>query len=624
MVLVQQESKENKMCRLSKEQLDTKLVFIDNYIKASNAAQGSTFDSNSNVINKNVATLLAEVNKDINIQIERGLVCKYMEDIFDKSLANSYIYQLEHHDIYCHDETYPFAPYCAAVSIYPFLENGLKAFGGETKAPKHLSSFNGGFVNLIFALSSQFCGAIATVEYLTCFDHFARMEYGDDYLETHESIIKQELQQVVYALNQPASARGAQSCFWNISIFDQYYWKALFNTFYFPDGGQANWDTTNKLQQYFLKWFNEERTKALLTFPVITVSLLNDNKKVMDKEYESIVCKELSEGNGFFVYTSPTVDSLSSCCRLRNNISDQLNDFSYSLGAGGVMTGSMNVITLNINRFIKNVLAGIKAKATDKWDIIKEALEKQIYTIHKYQLAFKTMYKDLESAGMLPAYTAGYINLDKQYLTIGINGLLEAMETLGYIPSNNKKYKDRVNWFLKIISDCNRKTCANVPGLKLNTELVPAEGLGVKNAKWDKKTFGNSIKRSCYNSYLFPVEDENLTILDKIAMHGKNTTSGLDGGSALHLQLENYPTEEAYKKLLAVVVKEGCNYFCTNVKVTCCEECGYIDKNTLTACSKCGSTKVSYATRVIGYLRKINNFSEGRQIEEAKRYYHKI
>lgn len=619
--MVQVDGKLHNMTRLSKKQIQNKINFIKNYCKAKNAADGSIFDPNSNVTHKNIATLNAEINKEDNIQVKRALVYEFITNRFGKKIANKYIKQLEQHDIYCHDESM-LAPYCVAISMYPFLLEGLKNFGGETKQSKHLSSYNGGFVNLVYALSSQFCGAVATVEYLLCFDYFARKDYGDDYLNNYKHIIEQELQEVVYSLNQPASARGYQSVFWNISIFDKPYFDSLFGNFIFPDGTKPNWDTFNKLQKFFMKWFNKERTKAILTFPVITVTLLNKDNEIVDKEYLDFVSQELSEGNAFFIYTSNSVDSLSSCCRLRNDITDQINDFSYSLGAGGVMTGSMNVITLNMNRFIQNIIKkDITYTEKKHLPIILQKLKNQIKVMHKYQIAFKDMYSWFKNNNMLPAYEANFINMDKQYLTIGINGLLEGAEYLGYSPTNNKEYKTFIGKIFKLISDTNKETCKEYSNLKLNCEQVPAESVGVKFAKWDKKD-GYIVPRDCYNSYLYRVEDENITVLDKFSLHGNDTLGLCDGGSALHVNLESYPTKEAFNKLIHVAVKEGCPYFCFNIKVTICNDCGYINKETKQYCIKCNSSNIDYGTRVIGYLKRVSNFSKERQLEESKRYYH--
>ena len=84
-------------------------------------------------------------------------------------------------------------------------------------------------------MSSQFAGAVATVEFLTYFDYFARKDFGENYLETHRLEVENHLQQVVYSINQPAAARGYQSVFWNISVYDRFYFDAMFGDFVFPD-----------------------------------------------------------------------------------------------------------------------------------------------------------------------------------------------------------------------------------------------------------------------------------------------------------------------------------------------------------------------------------------------------
>lgn len=129
------------------------------------------------------------------------------------------------------------------------------------------------------------------------------------------------------------------------------------------------------------------------------------------------------------------------------------------------------------------------------------------------------------------------------------------------------------------------------------------------------------VTRPVYNSYLYIVEND-ISPLDKFSLHGTETSQFLDGGSAYHCNLEEYPSKETFKKLMRVAAVEGCNYYCFNIKVTCCEDCGHIDKQTRLQCSKCGSKNITYATRVIGYLKKISSFSQPRKVEESKRLYH--
>ena len=598
------------MIRLNEKQIGDKISFINNYINAENAATASTMDANANVDSKNIATMEAELWKDANVQINRRLLTDRIINLYDKQTADKYIAMLESHEIYTHDET-SLKPYCVSLTMYPFLLDGLTTLGGESKAPKHLSSFCGSFVNFVFATSSQFAGAVATVEFLMYFDYFARKDYGDNYLTTNANEIANHLQHVIYASNQPAAARGYQSVFWNISIYDKPYFDAMFSDFKFPDFTAPNWSTVNELQKFFMKWFNKERTKAILTYPVVTAACLTDGTEMVDKQFEEVITEELAEGNSFFVFMSENAHALSSCCRLKNDVSDSINDFSYSLGAGGVSTGSINVMTMNINRLVQDAV-------TNNIPYL-EHIKAVVQDIHKFQIAYRSIIQDYVDAGMLPVYTAGYISLDKQYLTLGINGLVEAAEFLGLDITDNEDYKNFISSIVTTISDEN-KVASKLTGFKFNTEMVPAENLGVKNAKWDKKA-GYVVPRDCYNSYNYKVEDESVSILEKFEMHGKEFMKGLDGGSAYHCNLDEYPTQEGFKKLLKVAATAGCEYFCFNIRITICNECNHIDKQTNWSCSKCGSKNIDHATRVIGYLKRVSAFSSDRQREHALRHY---
>ena len=590
------------MIRLTPTQLSQKLDFITEYKKAKNAADGSKMDANANVTQKNIATMEQELMKDFFVQINRAKVSQKIAELFGQSMADEYIRQIEAHEIYVHDET-SLKPYCVSVTMYPFLREGLTKLGGESKAPKHLASFCGSFINFVFAVSSQFAGAVATVEFLTYFDYFARKDFGENYLETHRLEVENHLQQVVYSINQPAAARGYQSVFWNISVYDRFYFEAMFGDFVFPDFERPNWETTAKLQRFFMKWFNQERTKAILTFPVVTAAMLTENGKCKDSEFADQMAEELSQGNAFFIYQSDNPDSLASCCRLRNEIAD--HTFSYSLGAGGVATGSINVITLNMNRLVQ-----------DGRDLATE-----VSKIHQYQVAYRKLMEEYLAAGMLPVYDAGFISLDKQFLTIGINGMAEAAESQGLTVGYNPDYMVFVQSRLKVIFEVNQQASKQY-GVKFNTEFVPAENLGVKNAKWDKSD-GYFVPRECYNSYFYVVEDEQINALDKFLLHGKELIEWLDGGSALHLNLDEALTQTGYRTMLDIAAKTGCNYFCINVKITICNSCDHIDKRTLQCCPECGSKDIDYGTRVIGYLKRVSAFSSARQKEHSLRFYHR-
>lgn len=590
------------MIRLQPHQLNAKIDSFNAYLNAGNAADGSVMDPNANVTEKNIATAEAELMKDFFVQVNRGLVKNKITELFGEGLATEYERQIEAHEIYVHDET-SLKPYCVSVTMYPFLLDGLTKLGGESRAPRHLESFCGAFVNLVFAISAQFAGAVATVEFLTYFDYFARRDYGDDYLTEHTHAINNHLQHVVYAINQPAAARGYQSVFWNISLFDRDYFNTMFESFVFPDGDRPDGDSVRRLQGHFLEWFNEERRTALLTFPVVTAAMLTQNNAPADEAFTELCAEQMSRGNSFFIYMSDTPDSLASCCRLRNEMAD--NTFSYSLGAGGVATGSINVITLNMNR--------LEQDGRD--------LPGEIDKIQRYQVAYRRLMEDFLAKGILTVYNAGFISLDKQFLTIGVNGMVEAAEYRGITPGNNPDYQAFVSERLKMIYDANRRARQQY-GYLFNTEFVPAENLGVKNARWDKAD-GYQVQRECYNSYFYVVEDEqNTQVLDKFLLHGKSLVQYLDGGSALHLNLDEHLSRVDYLQLYRIAATTGCHYFTVNVRTSICNDCDHIDKQTVWECAECGSENVDHATRVIGYLKRVSSFSAGRRAEHSTRFYH--
>lgn len=607
------------------EQYRKNIDYIQRYRKASNAATGSKFDANANVENKNITTMMGELPKEDIIGTNRLLMYDKITEIFDNYLAQNYLEQLNEHLIYKHDETSLY-PYCVSITMYPFISKGMKDIGGISEAPKNLQSFCGSFINLVFAVAAQFAGAVSTPEFLTYMDYFIRREYGDEYYKhtkkvvdlskrgrTLDDVITGYWQQIIYSINQPAAARNYQSVFWNIAYFDEPYFNGIFEDFVFPDGTAPKWESVNWLQKRFMIWFNQERLRTILTYPVETFNLLNNEEDFVDKDNADFVAEMWSKGHSFFMYNSNSVDSLASCCRLRNELQD--NAFSYTLGAGGVSTGSKGVITLNFNRLIQNT---IKDKEHIDWDALDKAIRNEIKTIHKFLIAYNEIVKDNLKAGMLPVYDAGYINMSKQFLTIGINGLIEGAEYLGIDISTNDKYFDFCTKCLKPIYEENKK--AKTRDLMFNTEYVPAENLGVKNAKWDKED-GYFSPRDCYNSYFYRPEDETCSPVDKLILHGKQTTKWLDGGSACHINLQEHLSKEQYKKLMKIAIKTGCSYLTFNIPNTICNDCGNISKHRFEKCPKCGSENIDYATRIIGYLKRVSKFSEQRQKEEAKRVY---
>ena len=779
--------------------------FISKYKKSVNNAD-ATVDDNSNVNGKNISLINAEIHKSDNMLVSRGMITRKLRELYPTFNSRNYVKDLDSHIIYKHDESSfagAIAPYCCSISMYPFLINGIENIGGLSAAPKNIDSFCGMYCNLLFAIASQFAGAVATPEVLVFFDYFARKEWGDDYYKhpdeeiscglvnrkkTIKSQIHQYFQQMIYTANQPAASRNGQSCFLNFSYFDKPFFDAMFENFYFPDGTRPIWDSLNWLQKDFMMWFNEERLRCLLTFPVESFALIYKDGKFVDEENAKFVADELERGHSFFIYISDTADSLSSCCfgektrimysevgsetfekceeigeayekhkddvvevlsynpytntrewakatfvkaesdnlykitfdnradwtdvvathdhifpiskdgkyidvevknlkvgdkiladkaqwnisdedcceifeaeiktiekitekqdvfclkmeneespyfvlsnglithncRLKNKI--QTREFSFTNGNIGVETGSKSVITLNLNRITQDFCKkefGERPLFTDFTDEnlsnYRKYLVKILERVYKYHNAYNELLWDMYNSDLLPVYKAGFIDLNKQYLTIGLNGLNQAAEYLGLECHKNDDYSKFCRFIFGTVKEENEKH--KTKKATFNTEQVPAESLAAKNYNWDKADgYWVPDDTNLYASYIFKPNDDD-SVLDKLYMMGRNfATDQLDGGAAAHINLSEHLSSKQYQMLLEYAANVGCSYWTVNVPNAQCE-CRFITKCPISKCPKCGSDKITYYDRVIGYLTKVPNWSEARRIEQKMRKY---
>lgn len=622
------------------------LQFIDNFVKSDNTAN-ATIDDNSNVATHNIAVMNTEIHKEDNKETNIRIWYDKIKELYGKELAERFLIDINT-IFYPHDLSSQIGmPYCVAITLYPFLKNGIKDIGGLSAAPKNIDSFCGLFVNLVFAIAAQYKGAVATPGMLLCMDYFLRKEWGDSYYQKPETIITSEhclrqmtiqkqihqyFQQICYSLMQPSGSRGNQACFWNLSIFDKPFFDTMYGDFYFPDGTKPKWESLTWLQKDFMHWLNEERLKCILTFPVVSLCLIYQNHKFLDEDLYQFAAKEYAEGDSFFTYISDSADSLSSCCRLSSKLSKP--QFNFTNGQLSEMTGSKNVITLNLNRIIQDWYKMMethnsgwnkdraKESYPDLIDYIREdgAILDRVY---KYQTAYNEILKYLYEKNLLTVYNAGFINMKKQYLTIGINGLNQAAEFLDMKCNKNKQYEEFCSMIFSSIKEQN--ALHKTKDCMFNTEFTPCESAAIKLYNRDKKD-GYWVPKdtNLYASYIFKPNDIEIPVLDKIHLHGKEVCGdNLDGGSACHVGLDSHLDKEQYLKIIKYAAEEGCKYFTFNVPNSECDDCGFITKHPITECPKCGSKHISYYDRVIGYLTKISNWSKGRQIEQKTRVYTK-
>lgn len=642
---------QRKSTRFVKERID----YMNQYSQSTdNAASSSETDGNANVTMKNVANLEGEVYKTTNRIIQRQRMKDELNILFPE-VAKQYETDLDNHIIYTHDEasTPVLKQYCMAVSLYPLLTEGVGNIDGVTPSePNDLQSFSGQITNLIFLLSSQCKGAVAVGEYFIALNYYVVKEFGDKWYEkldceassphclikrtVRDNILK-AFKQFVWGVNQPAGNRSYQSPFTNISYYDHTYFTSLFGEFCYPDGSKPEWIAIDTLQRMFMKWFNQIRLKQVLTFPVETFAMVHNGDDIIDLNYKQLCAEMYAEGHSFFSYISDSADSLASCCRLRNELAE--NTFSPTSGLTGVMTGSCNVITLNINRIVQDwalthtlngtplikgkKLTGNPLRVTAIENDLKNYVTRILERVYKYHIAFKTMLYDLEDKGMFAASNGGYIHISKLYSTIGINGLNEAARFLGMKVSNNPEYIEFLQLILGTIKEQNKLHSIHDrkrPFL-FNSEVVPAEGLGGKNYKWDKEDgYVVPEDENLYNSYFYNAHDDT-SILDKFILHGHQTYQYTDGGSAAHINLEDHLSKEQYLKLIDFAIANGTNYFTFNIPNSKCEDCGKIIKRPIDTCPCCGSHNITQYTRVIGYLRPTKAFGSDRQQEARNRIY---
>ena len=633
--------------RLIRERID----YMNSYSSSSkNASSSSETDANANVSMKNVANLEGEVYKTTNRVIQRQRMKDKLYELYP-NIAKQYEEDLKNHIIYTHDEasTPVLKPYCMAVTLYPLMTEGVGNIDGVTPtAPNDIASFSGQVTNLAFLLSSQCKGAVAFGDYFVAFNYYVVKEFGEIWYEKLDCIstsehhiisrtikdsIEKGMKQFIWGVNQPAGNRSYNSPFTNVSWYDKYYFKSLFEDFYYPDGSKPKWKQIDTLQRMFMELMRKIRLIKPITFPVTTMALVHNNKEYLDNDYKELCAEEWAKGGSFFCYTSDNPSSLASCCRVLNEMSN--NTFSSTTGMTGVMTGSCNVITLNINRIVQDWFknydnnitpSSVSKYSKDLYPSLKWYLQTILDRVYKYHIAYKTMLYELEDKGMLAASNGGYIYIKKLYSTIGVIGYTEAAQFLGLEINNNKEYKEFLQLVLGTIKEQNK--IHSIKDKKrpflFNSEAVPGEGLGIKLYNWDKKD-GYIVpeNQNLYNCYFYNPWTTDTSVLDKIKLHGKDINNYTDGGQACHLNLDTHLSKEQYLKLLDVAKDEGCNYFTFNIPISECKKCHHVVNTPIKRCPICNSEDIKYYTRIIGYLTAVDNWSTDRQEEfKHRKYYH--
>lgn len=632
-----------------------RLNYMDNYSKSvDNAASSSETDANANVTLKNIANLEGEVYKTTNRIIQRQRMKDKLNILFPE-IAKQYERDLNNHIIYTHDEaSSPVAkPYCMADTLYPLLSEGVGNIDGVTPGPPNdIQSFSGQVTNLVFLLSSQVKGAVALGDYLIALNYYVVKEFGPNWFTkvnviinndnqlrkvTIKNAIEKGMKQFIYGVNQPAGNRSYNSPFSNISYYDHTYFVSLFEDFYYPDGTKPQWEAIDTLQRMFMELHRNLRLIKPLTFPVTTIAMVHDNKDIIDKKYKELCAEEWAKGGSFFAYINDSPTSLASCCRVLNKMDE--NTFSSTTGMTGIMTGSCNVITLNLNRIIqdcarkhnyldcKNLVGSVENCINKKqfYEYLKVDLANVLKRVYKYHITYKTILYELEEKGMFAPSNGGYIYLKKLYSTIGLIGYFEAAQFLNINPSNNDEYFEFLKLLFGTVKEQNKENSIydkKRPFL-FNSEAIPGENVAVKLYNWDKQDgYWVPENQNLYNCYFYNPWD-NTSVLDKFVLHGSKISKFCDGGQAAHINLNEHLSKQQYLKLIDFAITNGTNYFTFNIPMSECKDCGHVVNAPIKECPICNSKNIDYWTRIIGYLRPVSAFSNPRQIEQKQRTYSK-
>ena len=434
------------------------------------------------------------------------------------------------------------------------------------------------------------------------------------------TFIKEKLTNFVYFLNQPN--RIIQSLFSNVSIFDNNFLDSLIDNYCIFDGDniyKAKKENVIKIQDMFLEIMNDTMSRRITTFPVLTACIsLDDERNVLDEEFLTKMIKANDKFCMINFYGGKT-STLSSCCRLR---SDKDNKYFSTLSGAGTKIGSLGVCTLNLPRLAK--------LSDNNENTFKELIKNNVILGQRINDIKRGILKSAINKKMIPVYNLGYVILKTQYSTIGINGLYEALEILGYNMATNEGVKFAGD-ILDYINECNDEIGDELKA-PVNLEQIPAENVSIKLARKDR-LLGYNDKYNIYSNQFIPLTYTGMgsDILTKIKIQGA-LDKKLSGGSILHLNInEKNVSEETFKELIKATFKTGTIYFAFNKLLCVCADCGKVftsnkpdmdDKNEV--CPNCGSSQLEHAIRIVGFIRKFSSFSEGRRKEVKERIFYDL
>jgi len=566
----------------------------------------ASVDANSNVDDKTVVAYENELPKPFTRMNSLYLLWKYGKRLYGHEYANQMVEKELTGELYINDMSNVQKPYCMNFSTMDVLINGLP-FVKKVKSgpPKHLSSFCGQIIHFTSYASNQILGAVGLADLLLVMSYFVKKEFAENPTLDVGYIwrqVKQEMQSLIYSMNQPFRG-GLQSGFYNVSIYDRPFLEKLSEDYIFPDGSTLDIPLVQNMQAMFLDLMNETMEHSPITFPVTTACFCtDDDNNIIDESFLAFISKKNAKWAFINIYAGKT-STLSSCCRLRSNNDNQYLGYTNSFGAGNTRIGSFGVCTLNLPRL------AIKAHG-DIQHFMRLLGENAEYAIRINHTRRYIIQRRI-SAHALPLYDYGFMDLQRQYATIGLNGIYECLRFLGHdiLTPEGQALCGKILTFLNSVND---KADAEYHYAH-NLEQVPAENSAIKLAQKDE-LLGYQTEYKLYSNQFVPLI-ATANMLDRIRLQGM-FDSQFSGGSILHINCDSPVTNpEDIAAMIRATVKSGCVYHAINYNLQKCEE-GHMSVGSNTRCPQCGKPITDNYIRVVGFIVNVKNFHHVRREED--------
>lgn len=590
------------------EQLD--LSKFSKKFFSSTVTADSSIDANANVDDMSVIVYNIELPKPFFKINSYYVLWKNLRRLYGHELANKIIEMQLTGDIYIHDFHGIGAGilYCFNYSTYDILLQGLPMVKKiKSYPPKYLYSFKSQLEQFVVIAANSTLGATGLADLLLVISyymknilntksdgHFKFASEEDCWIYLRETLVS-----FIYTVNQPL--RGHQSPFTNVSIYDRYFLEELQDKYIFPDGSKLDLDLCDKIQDLFIETMNSELRRTPITFPVTTACLsVSQEKDILDERF----LKKIAEYNkefGFLNIYCGASSTLSSCCRLR---SESSNEYFNSFGSGGTKIGSLGVVSINLPRL------AIKFKNKDKEEFFKH-LAYKVGVCAMINNVKRGIAKRRIDNGNLPLYTHRFMSLDKQYSTVGVNGLNECVELFGLniLEESGQQF---VLEIMNVINSENEKfeKRYNTPH---NVEQVPGENMSIKMAAIDR-LLKYQDTYDMYSNQFIPLTTK-ADLLDRIYLQGL-FDKYFSGGAICHLNIDQKIEDStSIAELIRAAAKQGVVYHAINYNIQECIK-GHMSVGKKDTCAICGNKVINNFTRVVGFLTNVKNWHKIRREQD--------